>query len=75
MVLFHPEPEMEMFSISKEIIEEYEEIADIWVISKEDLVNNIREFAPHSEFNITSDVKEFYVYNIDNVLTVRNFLC
>ena len=54
MVLFHPELEMEMFSISKEISEEYEEIADIWVISKEDLINNILEFAPHSG-------KEFYV--------------
>ncbi len=71
MVLFHSE--LEMFSISKEIIEEYEDIASRWVISKEDLVNNIREFAPRSGFNITSDVKEFYVYDIDDVLTARNF--
>jgi ubiquinone biosynthesis protein COQ9 len=62
-----------MFSISKEIIEEYEEIANKWVISKEDLINNILEFAPHSGFNINSDTKEFYVYDIDNVLTARNF--
>jgi DNA-directed RNA polymerase delta subunit len=75
MVLFHPESEMEMFSISKEIIEEYEEIASRWVISKEDLINNILEFAPHSGFDITSDVKEFYVYDIDDVLIARNFLC
>ena len=55
-----------MSSISKQIIEEYEGIADVWVISKEDLINNILEFAPHSG-------KEFYVYDIDNVLTARNF--
>jgi hypothetical protein len=75
LAVFYENGKMEMFSISKEIIEEYEDIASRWVISKEDLVNNIREFAPHSEFNITSDVKEFYVYDIDDVLWTRNILC
>ena len=73
LAVFYENGEMEMFSLSKEIIEEYEDIASRWVISKEDLVNNIREFAPRSGFNITSDVKEFYVYDIDDVLTARNF--
>ncbi|MFZ8846974.1 MAG: hypothetical protein ACO2O6_07265 [Candidatus Hydrothermia bacterium] len=75
IAVFYENGEMEMFSLSKEIIEEYEDIASRWVISKEDLVNNIREFAPHSGFNIISDVKEFYVYDIDDVLWTRNILC
>jgi hypothetical protein len=75
IAVFYENGEMEMFSLSKEIIEEYEEMISRWVISKEDLVNNIREFAPHSGFNITSDVKEFYVYDIDDVLWTRNILC
>jgi hypothetical protein len=62
IAVFYENGEMEMFSVSKEIIEEYEEIASRRTISKEDLVNNICEFAPRSGFNIISNVKRFYVY-------------
>ena len=75
IAVFYENGEMEMFSISKEIIEEYEEIASRRAISKEDLVNNIRKFAPRSGFNITSDVKRFYVYYIDDVLWTENLPC
>jgi hypothetical protein len=75
IAVFYENGKMEMFSLSKEIIEEYEEMLSRWVISKEDLVNNIREFAPRSGFNIISDVKEYYVYDIDDVLWTRNLLC
>jgi hypothetical protein len=75
IAVFYENGEMEMFSLSKEIIEEYEEMSSRWVISKEDLVNNILKFSPYSGFNIISDVKEFYVYDIDDVLWTRNLLC
>ncbi|MFZ8829846.1 MAG: hypothetical protein ACO2OO_00100, partial [Candidatus Aenigmatarchaeota archaeon] len=39
IAVFYENGEMEMFSLSKEIIEEYEEMLSRWVISKEDLVN------------------------------------
>jgi antitoxin component YwqK of YwqJK toxin-antitoxin module len=75
IAVFYENGKMEMFSISKEEIEEYEEMVSRWVISKEDLVNNIREFAPRSGFNITSDIEKFYVYDIDDILWTRNLLC
>ena len=75
LAVFYKNGEMELFSISENKIEEYEKIADLWIISKEDLINHIRSFAPYSDFNIRKNVKEFYVYDMDNVLLSRNFLC
>jgi hypothetical protein len=75
IAVFYEDDKIEMFSISKEIIEEYEEIVSRRAISKKDLVNNIREFAPRSGFNIISDAERFYVYYIDDVLWTENFLC